>query len=511
MFLFLLACAAEVPSVDPAVGPEAPPGTSDTADTADSGCASKEEPCNGVDDDCDGAVDEVRRPKGLVDADGDGFLGTWVECEGVSSTDAMDCADDDPSVHPDQEEVCNGKDDDCYGGADPEGSPGCIEGWLDADGDGLGGATGCFCEAGATQGGDCDDTISWMGESCALADLRAPTWLVITGQSGIEEVQDCDADGVTELYRKGSRAPMPAAGTWGWDDLEPTPGGNEDWTGDGICDEFVDDSSTRSDRYGCDAHLDYTVTDGASGEVWGAFTLDVVGSTYCWNEETTIDADGDGDRELLIYVDDGVSGPVYLVPMNGDEAEVLCEAGPFVGWGFAPSVDVDGDGIEDVPIYSGLTFGPAADNFCGYGWVSFDLWPYPLKFGDADGDGKADMVVSDASAVYVVPIPTTAGSYTAAAEAIATVGVRGESTTAVLTDADGDGRDDLVVLTRFPEGQQLHVYDHPLSGARSWADARVALNFAAEPSFRIAAGPSGLRIDVAATATEEAWTGWVRL
>ena len=54
------------------------------------------ESCNGVDDDCDGTVDDG------FDQDNDGYT----TCEG-------DCADSSPSVHPGAVEVFNGVDDDC--------------------------------------------------------------------------------------------------------------------------------------------------------------------------------------------------------------------------------------------------------------------------------------------------------------------------------------------------------------------------------------------------------------
>ncbi|HEU5179852.1 MAG TPA: MopE-related protein, partial [Candidatus Polarisedimenticolia bacterium] len=76
------------------------------------------EVCNGIDDDCDNAVDES-----MPDADGDGF-------------DACaDCNDAAASVHPGAVEVCNGVDDNCSGVAD--------EGFLDSDGDGSADCADC--------------------------------------------------------------------------------------------------------------------------------------------------------------------------------------------------------------------------------------------------------------------------------------------------------------------------------------------------------------------------------
>ena len=84
---------------------------------------------NGVDDDCDGVVDEGTNS---TDDDGDGL-----------SEDAGDCDDTDPDVYPGAEEVLNGVDDNCNDQVD--------EGLSDFDGDG-------WSEAD----GDCDDSDGWV-------------------------------------------------------------------------------------------------------------------------------------------------------------------------------------------------------------------------------------------------------------------------------------------------------------------------------------------------------------
>ena len=87
--------------------------------------------CNGVDDDCDGTVDEdaTDAQTWFVDADGDGH---GVDGTGVTSCDAPpgramfagDCDDTDPAVRPGATEICNLVDDDCDGTID-DASPTC--------------------------------------------------------------------------------------------------------------------------------------------------------------------------------------------------------------------------------------------------------------------------------------------------------------------------------------------------------------------------------------------------
>ncbi len=144
-----------------------------TTETPVDPCASPEI-CNGVDDDCDGLVDDqdpdqdpASVPTWYEDEDGDGFGPGRTAVEACASpygdgvTEGGDCQADDPAVHPGAEEICNGLDDDCDGRRDL----GIAEGVLvyqDTDRDGYGvdetATLGCADLDGyATVGGDCDD------------------------------------------------------------------------------------------------------------------------------------------------------------------------------------------------------------------------------------------------------------------------------------------------------------------------------------------------------------------
>jgi hypothetical protein len=76
------------------------------------------EVCNGIDDDCDTAVDEDVTTTFYADVDGDTFgdaSATLEDCSMPSGyvVDATDCDDTDGSVNPSAVELCNGVDDDC--------------------------------------------------------------------------------------------------------------------------------------------------------------------------------------------------------------------------------------------------------------------------------------------------------------------------------------------------------------------------------------------------------------
>ncbi len=104
-----------------------------------------------VDEDCDGDVDEADSDtttySWYVDGDADGYGDTGttptVTCQviGGSAPRAGDCLDDDPTINPGQDELCNAADidEDCdnkVDEADPE-TP-AIDYYVDTDGDGFG-------------------------------------------------------------------------------------------------------------------------------------------------------------------------------------------------------------------------------------------------------------------------------------------------------------------------------------------------------------------------------------
>ncbi len=123
--------------------------------------------CDGVDNDCDGEIDEgaVDMRTWYADADGDGFgvsTDTVLACqapEGYSEF-PTDCDDSDAARFPGNPEVCDGLDNDCNLVVD-DGISGTL--FRDADGDGYGESTdrreGCDPEPGwVWDSTDCDDT-----------------------------------------------------------------------------------------------------------------------------------------------------------------------------------------------------------------------------------------------------------------------------------------------------------------------------------------------------------------
>ena len=125
------------------------------------------ESCDGVDNDCDGEIDnDPVYETFYIDFDGDGFGSEEVEsCDGQPEDTVVwggDCHDDDVLAFPGASERCNGMDDDCDTDIDEDVL--YVTVYPDSDGDGYGsiasGAEECngVPLGSTTRTGDCDDT-----------------------------------------------------------------------------------------------------------------------------------------------------------------------------------------------------------------------------------------------------------------------------------------------------------------------------------------------------------------
>ena len=123
--------------------------------------------CDGLDNDCDGEVDEGVTSTFYEDADEDGYGDPEAVIEACSQpadtvTSASDCDDGNPRIFPGANELCNGLDDNCDGDVDE----GLLEAWyLDSDGDGFGDPDeaewACVPPSDRVQdSSDCDDTTA---------------------------------------------------------------------------------------------------------------------------------------------------------------------------------------------------------------------------------------------------------------------------------------------------------------------------------------------------------------
>ena len=175
------------------------------------------ESCNGIDDNCNGTIDEGLAVTWYRDADGDGFgdaMNTILSCPqpmGYVSNNS-DCDDTSSSINPNGTEVCNGKDDDCNTAID-EGL--AITWYQDADGDGYGNLAitkdSCSIPSGyVSNNTDCNDasnaiypgaqeSCNGMDDDCdqSIDEALASKWY-----------RDADGDGFGDINQsKDSCAP----------------------------------------------------------------------------------------------------------------------------------------------------------------------------------------------------------------------------------------------------------------------------------------------------------------
>jgi large repetitive protein len=163
--------------------------------------------CNGLDDNCNGLLDDGL--SGLTtfyedgDNDGYGSYHTVIACvqPALTSLNNLDCNNYDPTINPSSIETCNIIDDNCNGNVD-EGFP-QVAGYYDYDQDGYGNdyasqSLGCLNSLFVTNNGDCNDydpsASPGDAEICDGFDNNCDG-VVDEGFSGTTYYQDFDGDG----------------------------------------------------------------------------------------------------------------------------------------------------------------------------------------------------------------------------------------------------------------------------------------------------------------------------
>ncbi|MBM4393468.1 MAG: putative metal-binding motif-containing protein, partial [Deltaproteobacteria bacterium] len=182
----------------------------DCDDTSADVSPAETEVCNGIDDNCDGSVDEATAGDAATwyaDADSDGYGTpdtTTVSCDAPSGYvgDDTDCDDGAPAVNPAATEYCDGIDNNCDGAIDEDAAIDAATWYADADGDGYGDATTVAVDCEQPSGyvadrTDCDDTDT----GTASGTPRGPdfTYVVETlevANSG--DGLDLDGDGTSD-------------------------------------------------------------------------------------------------------------------------------------------------------------------------------------------------------------------------------------------------------------------------------------------------------------------------
>ncbi len=225
--------------------------------------------CDGVDNDCDGAIDgssAVDAPTWYRDLDSDGFgdISETVEsCDRLEGYvhESGDCDDLDSAVYPGAGEYCDGVDNDCDGNVDGAGSLDATTWYLDSDGDGWGVSSDTIVSCDEPGGyvdraGDCNDARP------AINPGAAEVWY-----DGI----DYDCDGADDYDADGDGYVSEDEGGTDCDDSNPNrhPGAVDTWYDgvdtdcDGASDYDADGDGYDSSDYG-GADCDDTIAGSAS-------------------------------------------------------------------------------------------------------------------------------------------------------------------------------------------------------------------------------------------------------
>jgi len=364
--------------------------------------------CNGIDDDCDGRIDDGVSVMFYPDEDGDGFgvledgAPSCGDPDGHSTVPG-DCDDSAADIHPLADEICNDLDDDCDGVVDDHPISGTILYWMDGDGDGHGaGAPSEACEipdGHAGTGDDCDDTDDTrspsMVEVCNEIDDDCDTMIDEGVLSEFFVDNDGDGYGTASIFAC-SLPPGAAVHSGDCDDergtTHPTAPEICDAT-DNDCDGFTDeepiDGTTWYGDIDGDGHGDASYTTVACtiplGHVTSSDDCDPIrGDVFPGADEYCDGRDNDCNG---IIDDDTVATPIWYRDDDGDghgehsSAVESCEAPE----GYVSSDD-DCDDDDDERHSGADETCDGIDNDCD-GEIDNDAIDMVTVYFDDDGDG----------------------------------------------------------------------------------------------------------------------------
>ncbi len=490
----------------------------DCDDSQASVSPSSPELCDGVDNDCDGEVDEEVQSTFWADLDGDGagdpnapILACTLPAQ--ASTNDNDCNDAQATAFPGAVETCDGFDNDCDGAVDEPDAVDAATWWADTDNDGFGDAfavdIACeapsgFVPAATTDAADCDDTafdvFPGADERCNDIDddcdgeideptaVDAPTWYIDYDGDGfgsdlstlvqcdaprwyVANGEDCD-DAIVDI--------SPSA-------VEICDGIDNDCDGDTDEDDAIDARTwfvdADADGYGeasgarvaCNAPTGFVsrdddcddalfvvnpgapeVCDGWDNDCDTVVDEDDAMDALAWFADA--DSDGFGDAEDLVRACDAPSG---RVADDGDCDDNAPDVHPGAVEVCRNGIDDDCDGTAAACVLSGTSSLNSAVQRTGVRPTAFSL-------ADLDQDGFGDLLVgsADDNTVWLEMGPLSGVSPTSGDFVAATAGAVGTALSAAV-DANADGFVDVLVgAPDAASGGAVYALFGPVTGAR---------------------------------------------
>ena len=363
------------------------------------------EVCNGLDDDCDDAVDEdaVDADTWYADLDGDGYghpTETLAACDQPDEYvgNDRDCDDSDDAINPDGDEVCNDVDDNCDGRVDEDEALDATTWYDDGDEDGFGDPDDSHvsCEAPSgyiADGSDCVDTdndiFPGADELCNDEDDDCDGDIDEDAIDAVTWYDDSDADGYGDpaSAETGCDAPSGTVTTGGDcddDEDEVNPDADE------VCDEVDNDCDGTADNDDAlDAGTWYADTDSDSyGDASSSTTACEQPSGYVADDSDCHDTDSTAFPDST------------STETPGDGIDTDCD-----GNDFCTDLDCDGRGdLVAAEYYSGTSYAGAITLFYNDGSGGFSdgdsvaldsLGTYVVVAHDLDDDGYQDLVAAN--------------------------------------------------------------------------------------------------------------------
>jgi hypothetical protein len=337
--------------------------------------------CDGVDNDCDGSIDEddaADATTWYADRDSDGYGDSGDSAEACAApsgyvSDDTDCDDSNADASPGDVEVCDSVDNDCDGEVDEDSATDATTWYADNDGDGYGGdssTASCTQPSGfSSVSGDCDDgdtSVNPGGEEvCDEADNDC--------DGDVDEdvtttfYADADSDGQGDPGSTTEACSPPSGYVSTALDCDDTDGAISP-NAEELCDEVDNDCDGDTDEDdAADAGEWYADAD---GDGYGAGSATV----SCSQPSGAADVDGDCDDTDADYspgAAEGCDGEDYNCDGDVDN-------------------DVDGDGYTDADCGGedcdddDAAVIPEVGGGCALGTDCLDV----LDAGYSDGDGE---------------------------------------------------------------------------------------------------------------------------